>query len=93
MSFSPFTKYQKAVQLMGKPPLAPTSPASLTRVKKKERKKNLYRFIFVGWMLELSQDPINVAFLYRGNSLSFKSCLRDSNKIDVISANQKTKIR
>jgi len=25
MSFSPFTKYQKAVQLMGKPPLAPTS--------------------------------------------------------------------
>ncbi len=60
--------------------------------KKKRKKKNLYRFIFVGWMLELSQDTINVAFLYRGNSLSFKSCLRDSNKIDVISANQKTKI-
>ena len=41
MSFSPFTKYQKAVQLMGKPPLAPTSPASLTRVKKKKEKKPL----------------------------------------------------
>lgn len=94
--FLPFYEISKGSSADGKATTCTnitTAPASLTRVKKKRKKKNLYRFIFVGWMLELSQDTINVAFLYRGNSLSFKSCLRDSNKIDVISANQKTKNR